>query len=278
MTSLFLDWSNLKYRALHVALKENPWDTEKFANWKQIMFGLLRHYTRRFQPRSVIVAGDGTSPWRKRLFPAYKSSRNHDTEIYARLKVVENEFWEALKTMLPNIKWMRLDFAEADDIIAVLSKNVPNYDQIVCVSSDKDFVQLLCDPKFLLFCPNKNEFVECEDSAWQLKKKILIGDKSDDIPGIKRGLGPKKAEALRDPVKLWAFLESDAEAMANYVRNSVLIDMAKIPDEVQSSILVAYRKQTSSFDASAFSKTFLKLFPAEMTALTENCAIFSDII
>lgn len=275
MTSLFIDWSNLKHRALYVALKDNPWDTEKFVHWKQIMFNLLRHYVRTFSPTEVVVAGDVQPSWRKQLWPDYKANRNHSSEYHERLRKVEDEYWETLSTMLPNVHWLRMPFVEADDIIATLAETRDN--DIVCVSSDKDFVQLLRRKNFRLYDPNKNEFVACEDPEWQLKKKILLGDKSDNIPGIKRGLGPKKAEALRDPDKFLAFLESDPEAMANYSRNATLIDMAKIPPELRTIVRSAYGKRKGSFDPSVCAKTFIKLFPTEMTSVTEVCAIFFPI-
>jgi DNA polymerase-1 len=89
--------------------------------------------------------------------------------------------------------------AEADDIIAYMSKYMPSkYNtKVTIVSSDKDFLQLV-NPKVDVYRPVEKEIF----SHHQVKekfglipenfilRKVLLGDASDKVPGVK-GLGEK---------------------------------------------------------------------------------------
>ena len=93
---------------------------------------------------------------------------------------------------------------EADDIIGSLTKFAWATDHPVCiVSSDKDLMQLLTHKDTYMFDTMKNK----EYRAKQVEAKMgvgpemiidylgLVGDSSDNIPGVK-GIGPKSASIL----------------------------------------------------------------------------------
>ena len=162
------------------------------------------------QPTSVYVVfdGAGSSTNRKNLLPEYKQDRNlqritnwdafdnleeeHDSKVDQIVRLIQY-----LK-LLP-IKTIAFDKVEADDVIAVLSKQLVEKFNSTCfiVSSDKDFVQLVSD-KIILYRPMEKEYY----NAGTVKEKFgvlannfilyktLLGDNSDKIPGVK-GLGVK---------------------------------------------------------------------------------------
>ena len=162
------------------------------------------------QPTSVYVVfdGAGSSTNRKNLLQEYKSGRNlqritnwevfedlddeHDAKVDQIVRLIQY-----LK-LLP-IKTTIIDKVEADDVIAVLSKQlVKKYNSTVfIVSSDKDFVQLVTD-KIILYRPIEKEYYTNKtvfDKFGVLAEnfiiyKTLLGDNSDRIPGVK-GLGEK---------------------------------------------------------------------------------------
>ena len=162
------------------------------------------------QPTSVYVVfdGAGSSTNRKNLLQEYKSGRNlqritnwevfedlddeHDAKVDQIVRLIQY-----LK-LLP-IKTTIIDKVEADDVIAVLSKQlVKKYNSTVfIVSSDKDFVQLVTD-KIILYRPMEKEYYNTETvkekfgvlSENFILYKTLLGDNSDKIPGVK-GLGEK---------------------------------------------------------------------------------------
>jgi 5'-3' exonuclease len=167
------------------------------------------------QPTSVYVVfdGEGSSTNRKNLLPEYKSGRHvtrvtnwdifeniddeHDAKVDQIVRLIQY-----LKC-LP-VKTIALDKVEADDIIAHLCHELPakHNSQCFIVSSDKDFIQLVND-KVTVYRPIEKDYYT-PDSVKEkfgvlpenfLHYKVLLGDASDKVPGIK-GLGAKKIGKL----------------------------------------------------------------------------------
>ena len=173
-------------------------------------FRSLGAMIRQTQPTSVYVVFDGAGSTvnRKNLLSEYKSQRNlqritnweafdnieeeHDSKIDQIVRIIQY-----LK-LLP-VKTTILDKVEADDIIAVLAEKLVEKHNSTCfiVSSDKDFLQLVTD-KIILYRPMEKEYYTpkvVEEKLGLLPEnfilyKTLLGDNSDNIPGIK-GLGAK---------------------------------------------------------------------------------------
>ena len=173
-------------------------------------FRSLGAMIRQTNPTSVYVVfdGAGSTTNRKNLLSEYKGSRNlqritnwdafdsledeHDSKVDQIVRVIKY-----LK-LLP-VKTTIIDKVEADDIIAVLSKKLVKKYNSTCfiVSSDKDFLQLVTD-KIILYRPMEKEYYTpkvVEEKLGLLPKnfilyKTLLGDNSDNIPGVK-GLGVK---------------------------------------------------------------------------------------
>ena len=173
-------------------------------------FRSLGAMIRQTNPTSVYVVfdGAGSTTNRKNLLSEYKGTRNlqrvtnweafdsleeeHDSKIDQIVRIIQY-----LK-LLP-IKTTILDKVEADDIIAVLSKKLVEKHNSTCfiVSSDKDFLQLVTD-KIIVYRPMEKEYYtpKVVEEKFGLKPsnfilhKVLLGDNSDNIRGIK-GLGAK---------------------------------------------------------------------------------------
>jgi DNA polymerase I len=165
---------------------------------------------RTIQPTGVYVIFDGigSSTNRKNLMPEYKSNRgltritNWDTfddledEDDAKVSQITRVI-QYLKC-LP-IKMGMIDKAEADDMIAYLSKRLPEEygSSVIIVSSDKDYIQLV-NPKVTLYRPVNKVFFDADKVKEEfgipvenfIIYKTLLGDQSDQVAGIK-GLGPK---------------------------------------------------------------------------------------
>ena len=167
------------------------------------------------QPTSmyVIFDGEGSSTNRKNILPEYKSGRHvnrvtnwdifedvgdeHDAKVDQIVRLI------SYLKCLP-VKTIALDKVEADDVIAHLSKKlVDDYNsQVFIVSSDKDFIQLTTD-KICVYRLIEKDYYTPEAVRTKfgvlpenfLLYKILMGDASDKVPGIK-GLGEKKLHKL----------------------------------------------------------------------------------
>ncbi|MFD8783753.1 5'-3' exonuclease H3TH domain-containing protein [Kitasatospora sp. NPDC059599] len=110
------------------------------------------------------------------------------------------------------IRWVEVGDAEADDVIATLATGAADTRQVLVMSRDMDFYQLLDDRVRILNRSRKSsqriitaaEVVTrfgVAPAQWPAFR-ALTGDKSDNIPGV-RGVGPKVAATLlRDGMRL----------------------------------------------------------------------------
>ena len=170
---------------------------------------------REMDPTRVVVVYDGAggSKRRRKINPNYKSQRvpKRVTKFDA-FNSLEDEK-EAMKIqfrrllsyleLLP-IDVYSVDHVEADDVIAYIAQNVLESEAII-MSADQDFLQLVND-RIVVWSPNKKKYYTKEQIITEygipahnfLMYKCLMGDKSDNLEGIK-GLGPKKmAKVLPD--------------------------------------------------------------------------------
>lgn len=161
-------------------------------------------------PTKVILVfdGKGSTQNKKNLYPDYKGNRN--ISRITNWDVFENkdEETEAMYSqMLRLVEYLKqlpvymlsIEKIEADDVIGYLSKYYYNKsNDIVIMSADKDFLQLIND-KVQVYSPTKKKFYKEKELEEEygltptnfLTHKILLGDTSDNLPGIE-GLGPKK--------------------------------------------------------------------------------------
>ena len=199
------------------------------------------------QPTSVYVVfdGEGSSTNRKNLLPEYKSGRHvtrvtnwdtfdslddeHDAKVDQIVRLIQY-----LKCI--PVKTIALDKVEADDIIAHLSsKLVEKHDsRVFIVSSDKDFIQLI-NEKVCVYRPIEKNYYTGETVLEKfqvlpenfLLYKVLMGDSSDKVPGIK-GLGEKKLrklfpELLEKPLTFEDILEISAQKHKEHVIYSRIV-------------------------------------------------------
>ena len=167
---------------------------------------------RQTQPTRVIVVfdGKGGSQSRKKKFDGYKANRDTNklrvNRQYADMMNAEDEresmkrqyVWLAEMLHQLPVTTMIYDGVEADDVMAYITTQLLKEDeQAVVMSTDKDFLQLVNDST-IVWSPTKkkiyNKKVVKEEFGIESKNlllyRVLDGDTSDNIPGIK-GCGIK---------------------------------------------------------------------------------------
>ena len=198
----------------------------------------------------VVLTYDSKHYWRRDYFPNYKQNRKKGREkdnkdwdaIFGCLNKIKAEF----KKNLP-YKYLEVYGAEADDIIATLCKHNQN-EKIMIVSGDKDFIQLHKYPNVKQYSPILKKMVNGHDPDTYIKEHILKGDTSDGVPNVlsqdntfvdgirQRPLGRKKIEN-------WLDMHIDdlpSEVKRNYQRNSTLINLDNVPEELEKEIMVNF--------------------------------------
>lgn len=260
---LVIDYNNMIYRNLFTSFNNDPLD-EEFKLWKYQMVNSIFLSLKTHEPDEVVIASDLGVSWRRsRIWEGYKANRAEGREAspvnFDKFFKVSNAFWDALKEVFKNWKWINIKGTEADDIIATITKNEPEKD-IVCISADKDFQQLYKYSNFRQYNPIKRKFVECINPSIALQIKLLCGDSSDNIPSVKKRLGVKTAEKLINEGTIDILL-SDPSIEKRYTLNKSLIDMDMIPQDIQTGIMEIYNANNSEFDGRAAFKCIYEVAP-----------------
>ena len=232
---------------------------------RHMVLNSLRMYNVKFKDEygEMVICTDDRKYWRREIFPYYKHGRRKDREaspldwnlIFETLNKVRDE----IKENLP-YKVIQVEHAEADDIIGTLTYKFGSYlnnsgtERILILSSDKDFMQLQKFVNVDQYSPMAKKFLRTNDAAGFLKEHILKGDRSDGIPNFLSPDDVFVTDARQKPVtekKLNTWLDQEPELfcddrmLRNYKRNEILIDLSKIPEEVQKNIIDTYESTES---------------------------------
>ena len=222
---------------------------------RHMVLNSLRSYAKQFKSKygDIVVACDSKKYWRRDIFPFYKAHRKSDREksefdwhlIFQTLNKIRDE----LKENFP-YKVIEVDGAEADDVIGVLTARMAAHEEILILSSDKDFVQLQKYPGVVQYSPILKRFVKTEDPLNYIKEHIIRGDRGDGIPNF---LSPDNTfvagerQKVISTKKLQEWINSTAEEfcttdmmLRGYKRNQMLVDLDYIPESLKEQIVQAY--------------------------------------
>ena len=195
--------------------------------------------------------------WRRQIYPEYKANRDdvstHSKTINPRpfFDITYNdELFE--KTNFDEFVLLQHDHLEGDDCIAITLKciqaNMKQDDhKIFIITSDTDFLQLYGDNvsivnlKFKDIRTKKNSFFHPEKD---LLRKILTGDKSDNIPPVFKRITKKKILYYYDNTnELFGYMKQHQEILTRFMLNCFLIDFNKIPQCFVKSMTKALEKR-----------------------------------
>lgn len=160
---------------------------------------------KKLEPDYVAVAWDikGTSADKRlEIFPEYKAGRTKPSDdFYAQLPI--------LREVLEAFNWplYELDRYEADDIMGTFAVQAKEKGVEAClITGDYDLLQLINENTGVYITrTGSTDLVRYDDAAFEEKYgikvsqfidyKALVGDSSDNIPGVPR-IGPKAAQIL----------------------------------------------------------------------------------
>jgi 5'-3' exonuclease len=184
--------------------------------------------------------------WRRRIYPEYKATRGD--KVGFNTDAFETAMQEVIKRFEgQGAVVLSHPHAEADDLAAGVARwaNACEAARLVIVTGDSDFLQLAGGRVHVhtIYGECALSSLACGDPQRLLLRKILMGDKSDNIPSIRPRMGPKAADSWMDK-GVERMLADDPQARANYERNRTLVDLQCAPAEmlagVDAAILVAF--------------------------------------
>jgi len=156
-----------------------------------------------YRPDGIVVAFDhARKTFRTELYADYKGTRKPTPpELISQFPIIK----QMLEIM--NITVIEKEGIEADDIIGTIAKNA-NCEKII-LSGDRDLLQLISsDTEVWLTIKGVSEILKVNEENLKenfnidkpsqiIDLKALMGDQSDNIPGVK-GIGEKTALKLLD--------------------------------------------------------------------------------
>ena len=259
---------------------------------RHMVLNSLRMYRTRFKKDygELVIATDSRS-WRKDYYPEYKAARKigrqKSTMDWEKAFNIITMIREELKENFP-YKVIHIDGCEADDIIGTLVENTHefgNYENVLIVSSDKDFVQLQKYDNVAQFSPMKKNFIVEKNPRLYLMQHILKGDSGDGVPNVlsdddvfinedkrQKPLSKKKMdEIINDISHEHEHTAWHASWYRNYSRNKKLIDLSETPNDIKNKIINNFTEQEAQQNKG---KVFPYLIAKNCTQLIESVQEF----
>lgn len=193
--------------------------------------------------------------WRNDFFPEYKLLRGDKKREFS---------WSGIFDYVNNImlpeyvekgaKIIQNPNAEGDDCIATLTNYLyeKGHRDTIIIASDNDITQLSDIAKIITLKGEHKTYQTVIDKYkfkdkldWTadmfLTHKAIMGDKGDEIPSIKSGIGPKRAfDCIKNNFKGLSKILEDKDAFNKFEMNKKIIDFQYIPKEISDDIISQY--------------------------------------
>lgn len=210
---------------------------------------------------NIMFARDNKKIWRREKFPEYKihrkAIRDKSKIDFSVIYDIFDKIWVELQN-LP-MKFINIEGVECDDIIyTTILIDYNKYDVFEIISTDSDFLILLKYDKVKIYNTRTMSYSEVESPEYELFEKIIVGDKSDNIPNILSSSRNEKQPTIRrKKIKEWFndkelfknfLLSQNKNVRENFIRNTYLIDMKYIPDNIKEIIKEKIKIESNDFD------------------------------
>ncbi len=223
---ILIDGMSLVFRAYHALQRtgmQSPTGEPTFAVFA--FANILTSLLDRHDPDAIAVVFDTPEPtFRHQLYDQYKANRDAFPEdLVPQLERIK----QLIRLM--GLETVEMPGFEADDIVGTICRRESNDGhEILCVTSDKDYFQLVSN-KVKILRPGKDVGQYDVMDAQAVREKFgvapehvidvlaLIGDSSDNVPGVK-GIGEKTAIPL---IEQYGSIESLYDHLDQIERASV---------------------------------------------------------
>ena len=274
---ILVDMNQVTISNLMIQMKDEPLSEDLV---RHMVLNSLRSYKTKFSKDfgELVLCYDDKHCWRKDYFPYYKQNRKKArsessldwNELFDILTKIQNELEENFP-----YKVLKINGAEADDIIAILSNKIsstPNlYEEILIISGDKDFIQLHQSDNIKQYSPTLKKFIVDENPEQYKFEHIIRGDKGDGVPNVLSQDSVFVEDLRQRPItkkKLTEWKENgipEGEIKRNYQRNKTLIDFDSIPNELGELIYNMWVDKITQNDKSKILPYFMKHRLKELT-------------
>ncbi len=229
---ILVDGNNLLFRSYYATAYNGNFMNNSKGFPTNALFGftnMINKIINEEKPEYIIVAFDKGKTFRHEKYDVYKDGR---VETPNELKI---QFPIAKKLLTAmGIKYYEIDNYEADDIIGTFSEYCNKDSDYVgtIISSDKDLLQLISDDVDIKLLKQKDYIRYNKDSFEQeygikpinvIDLKALMGDASDNIPGVK-GVGEKTALKLLHEYKTLDGIYENIDKITGKLKEKLIND------------------------------------------------------
>ena len=265
---ILIDYSQVALAAILTFQRELKGTESEVKNLiRHVTLSTIKSYKKKYGKEygDVVICCDGRKYWRKEFFEYYKGMRKSNRE---KSDLDWGLIFDTLSEMRADLakyfpyKVIHVDRAEADDIVAVLTKYVQENEliqtglveesqKVLILSSDKDFKQLQLYPNVKQWSPMQKKYITAtkKEIIEHKIEHIVKGDAGDGVPNILSKddvfmIGerqkPMSAKRLQEFFENGFIACKNDEERRNWQRNATLVDFDFIPEDVSKTIIDTY--------------------------------------
>ncbi|MBQ9071586.1 MAG: hypothetical protein IJY25_00305 [Bacilli bacterium] len=230
---IMVDGNNLLFRSYYATAYNGNFMKNSKGFPTNALFGfanMINKIVSEEKPNYIVVAFDKGKTFRHDKYDFYKGGRSETPEELKMQFPVAKEMLTAM-----GIKYYEIDNYEADDIIGTFAKYCDkpddNYEGLI-VSSDKDLLQLISKQVEIKLLKSK-DYIRYNEASFKeewgidpiniIDLKALMGDSSDNIPGVK-GIGEKTALKLLHEYKTLDGVYENIESIKGATQSKLIAD------------------------------------------------------
>lgn len=229
---IMIDGNNLMFRSYYATAYNGNFMNNSKGFPTNALFGftnMIHKIINEETPEYIIVAFDKGKTFRHEEYEGYKDGR---VETPDELKKQFPKAKELLTAM--GIKYYEIDGYEADDIIGTFAKFCDDDKDFIgtIVSSDKDLLQLISSDVDIKLLKQK-DYIRYNEKTFEkdygikpinvIDLKALMGDPTDNIPGVK-GVGEKTALKLLHEYKTLDGIYENIENIKGKIKEKLIND------------------------------------------------------
>lgn len=229
---ILVDGNNLLFRSYYATAYNGNFMRNSKGFPTNALFGFVNMINKIIleeKPTYMIVAFDKGKTFRHEKYKEYKGGREKTPEEL----IVQFPKAKELITYL-GIKYYEIDNYEADDILGTLARECDEDSEFIgtIVSSDRDLLQLISPDIDIKLLKQKDYIRYNKDSFFEeygiepiniIDLKALMGDSSDNIPGV-RGIGEKTALKLLQKYKTLDGVYEHIEEISGKLQEKLIED------------------------------------------------------
>lgn len=197
-TTLLVDGNAVSYVVNVNSCKDEKEYAKQFIDF-------IRNYGRQYNSFCDIILffDNKNGTWRDEIYPDYQKTRKTIRDNYTPIQKSEMEkrsyYINYLKEQIDKTKtysYVSYPHTETDDLVSLYCKNIQEQDEtVIILTTDKDLYQLISEnknKKVSVMSIVNHELIKSEEEGKSvLEQKILLGDSSDNIPSVCKGVGKK---------------------------------------------------------------------------------------